>query len=89
MTRSTYSFAVRNAVDKLKYAANFIIRSNEEDVLSTQLLIYYPYRKNHNKCIQMNNEPFKEGMGEHHAVHYKKTMILVFYFQIEKSERLF
>ena len=31
MTRSTYSFAVRNAVPELKDAANFIGRSNEED----------------------------------------------------------
>ena len=31
MTRSTYSFAVRNAVQEVKDAANFITRSNEED----------------------------------------------------------
>jgi hydroxymethylpyrimidine pyrophosphatase-like HAD family hydrolase len=31
MSRSTYSFAVRNAVKELKETANFITRSNEED----------------------------------------------------------
>lgn len=31
MARATYSFAVRNAVQELKDAANFITRSNEED----------------------------------------------------------
>ncbi|WP_246202574.1 HAD-IIB family hydrolase [Virgibacillus doumboii] len=33
MTRSTYSFAVRNAVQETKDAANFITRSNEEDAV--------------------------------------------------------
>jgi hydroxymethylpyrimidine pyrophosphatase-like HAD family hydrolase len=33
MTRSIYSFAVRNAVQDLKEAANFITRSNEEDAV--------------------------------------------------------
>lgn len=38
MTRSTYSFAVRNAVDKLKDAANFITRSNEEDAVMNTII---------------------------------------------------
>lgn len=33
MTRAKYSFAVRNAVQELKDAANFITRSNEEDAV--------------------------------------------------------
>jgi len=40
MTRATYSFAVRNAVQELKDCANFITRSNEEDaVLKTIIQI--------------------------------------------------
>lgn len=37
MTRSTYSFAVRNAVQELQDAANFITRSNEEDAVMKTL----------------------------------------------------
>ncbi len=38
MTRSTYSFAVRNAVQELKDAANFITRSNEEDAVMKTII---------------------------------------------------
>ncbi len=38
MTRSNYSFAVRNAVDKLKDAANYITRSNEEDAVMNTII---------------------------------------------------
>ncbi|WP_382920842.1 HAD family hydrolase, partial [Streptomyces sp. NPDC057062] len=38
MTRSTYSFAVRNAVDELKDVANFITRSNEEDAVMKTII---------------------------------------------------
>lgn len=33
MTRSTYSFSIRNAVREIKDAANYITRSNEEDAV--------------------------------------------------------
>ncbi|MBS4207279.1 HAD family hydrolase [Bacillus sp. FJAT-50079] len=40
MTRSVYSFAVRNAVQEVKDAAHFITRSNEEDgVMKTMIQI--------------------------------------------------
>ncbi len=38
MTRSSYSFAVRNAVEELKNAANFITRSNEEDAVMKTII---------------------------------------------------
>ncbi|WP_413381404.1 HAD family hydrolase [Alkalihalobacillus sp. 1P02AB] len=38
MTRSTYSFAVRNAVQEVKDAANFITRSNEEDAVMKTII---------------------------------------------------
>ncbi|WP_318503891.1 HAD family hydrolase [Bacillus sp. T3] len=38
MTRATYSFAVRNAVQELKDAANFITRSNEEDAVMKTIM---------------------------------------------------
>ncbi|RTR29196.1 HAD family phosphatase [Robertmurraya yapensis] len=38
MSRATYSFAVRNAVQELKEAANFISRSNEEDAVMKTIL---------------------------------------------------
>lgn len=41
----TYSFAVRNAVQEIKDAANFITRSNEEDAVIKQSFKCYPYRK--------------------------------------------
>ncbi|MBE7103901.1 HAD family phosphatase [Bacillus cereus] len=38
MTRATYSFAVRNAVQELKDAANFITLSNEEDAVMKTII---------------------------------------------------
>ncbi|MGN1401357.1 MAG: HAD family hydrolase [Bacillus sp. (in: firmicutes)] len=38
MTRSAYSFAVRNAVEELKDSANFITRSNEEDAVMKTII---------------------------------------------------
>lgn len=38
MTRSTYSFAMRNAVQETKDAANFITRSNEEDAVMKTII---------------------------------------------------
>ncbi|MEK5381852.1 HAD hydrolase family protein [Niallia sp. FSL W8-0635] len=38
MGRSSYSFAVRNAVEELKNAANFITRSNEEDAVMKTII---------------------------------------------------
>ncbi|WP_312099242.1 Cof-type HAD-IIB family hydrolase [Niallia sp.] len=38
MTRSNYSFAVRNAVEELKNAANFITRSNQEDAVMKTII---------------------------------------------------
>lgn len=38
MTRSTYSFAVRNAVQEVKDAANFITRSNIEDAVMKTII---------------------------------------------------
>ena len=38
MVRAKYSFAVRNAVEKLKDAANFITRSNEEDAVMKTII---------------------------------------------------
>lgn len=38
MSRATYSFAVRNAVQELKEAANYITRSNEEDAVMKTIL---------------------------------------------------
>ncbi|WP_419880597.1 HAD family hydrolase [Peribacillus sp. B-H-3] len=38
MTRSIYSFAVRNAVQDLKDATNFITRSNEEDAVMRTII---------------------------------------------------
>ncbi|MGE8206977.1 HAD family hydrolase [Heyndrickxia sp. NPDC080065] len=38
MARATYSFAVRNAVQELKDAANFITRSNEEDAVMKTII---------------------------------------------------
>ncbi|EOR24198.1 putative hydrolase [Niallia nealsonii AAU1] len=38
MTCSTYSFAVRNAVEELKDAANFITRTNEEDAVMKTII---------------------------------------------------
>lgn len=38
MTRAAYSFAVRNAVQELKDAANFITRSNEEDAVMKTII---------------------------------------------------
>ncbi|MBY7142279.1 HAD family phosphatase [Virgibacillus sp. NKC19-3] len=38
MTRSTYSFAMRNAVQETKDAANFITRSNEEDAVMKTIM---------------------------------------------------
>jgi HAD superfamily hydrolase (TIGR01484 family) len=38
MVRATYSFAVRNAVQELKDAANFITRSNEEDAVMKTII---------------------------------------------------
>ncbi|UNJ81290.1 HAD hydrolase family protein (plasmid) [Bacillus sp. CMF21] len=34
----TYSFAVRNAVQEIKDAANFITRSNEEDAVMKTII---------------------------------------------------
>ncbi|TKC16323.1 hypothetical protein FA727_15335 [Robertmurraya kyonggiensis] len=46
MTRANYSFAVRNAVQELKEAANFITRSNEEDaVMKTIIPMLYLQEK--------------------------------------------
>ena len=79
MICSTYTFAVRNAVYKLKDAANFITRSNEEDAsINTHYWYIYPYWEDHNECFQMNNEHFKEGLGGHHVIHYKKLWLLFF-----------
>jgi len=38
MNRAEYSFAVRNAVEELKDAANFITRSNEEDAVMKTII---------------------------------------------------
>ncbi|WP_246187597.1 HAD family hydrolase [Ornithinibacillus caprae] len=38
MTRSTYSFAVRNAVKEVKDAANIITRSNEEEAVMKTII---------------------------------------------------
>ncbi|GBF10734.1 HAD family hydrolase [Tepidibacillus sp. HK-1] len=38
MTRASYSFAVRNAVQELKDAANFITRTNEEDAVMKTII---------------------------------------------------
>lgn len=38
MERAAYSFAVRNAVDELKDAANFICRSNDEDAVMRTII---------------------------------------------------
>ncbi|WP_235828140.1 HAD family hydrolase [Brevibacillus migulae] len=38
MTRATYSFAVRNAVQELKDVANFITRSNDEDAVMKTIM---------------------------------------------------
>lgn len=38
MLRATYSFAVRNAVQEIKDAANFITRSNEEDAVMKTII---------------------------------------------------
>lgn len=38
MERAVYSFAVRNAVQELKDAANFITRSNEEDAVMKTIM---------------------------------------------------
>lgn len=38
MNRATYSFAVRNAVQELKDAANFITRSNEENAVMKTII---------------------------------------------------
>lgn len=38
MSRSAYSFAVRNAVQELKDGANFITRSNEEDAVMKTII---------------------------------------------------
>jgi len=38
MTRATYSFAVRNAVQELKDVANFITRSNDEDTVMKTII---------------------------------------------------
>jgi Cof subfamily protein (haloacid dehalogenase superfamily) len=38
MVRATYSFAVRNAFEELKDAANFITRSNEEDAVMKTII---------------------------------------------------
>jgi len=47
MIRDSYSFAVRNAVQELKDAANFITRSNETKKMQLwkQSFRYYPYKE--------------------------------------------
>jgi hydroxymethylpyrimidine pyrophosphatase-like HAD family hydrolase len=48
MVRATYSFAVRNAFDKLKDAANFITRSNEEDAVMKTIIQMLSLQDNNN-----------------------------------------
>ncbi|GIN39587.1 HAD family hydrolase [Heyndrickxia oleronia] len=45
MSCGTYSFTVRNAVQEINDAANYMTRSNEEDAVLRQLFISYLYSK--------------------------------------------
>ena len=48
MSRATYSFAVRNAVEKLKDGANFITQSNEDDAVMKTIIQLLSLQGNHN-----------------------------------------
>ena len=48
MTRASFSFAVRNAFEELKDAANFITRSNEEDGVMKTIIQLLSLQGNHN-----------------------------------------
>ncbi|MEW9677674.1 HAD family hydrolase [Lentibacillus sp. L22] len=50
MTRSTYSFAVRNAVQDTKDAANFITRSNEEDGVLRTIIQMLTLQESRSSC---------------------------------------